>query len=300
MRKKTFGRFFKSFGLPLAVFLFSSCQGGSLLDPKGPIGSQEKSLILITFALMLIVAIPVFAMVIWFSVRYRETNKKATYKPEWEGSLKIETVIWLVPLAIIGVLSYLTWVKTIDLDPYKPIASTERPLHVEVVSLDWNWLFIYPDENIASVNKLVIPEGRPVTFDLTSATVMTSFFIPQLGSQIYAMAGMTTHLNLEADSPGTFLGENMEYSGNGYASMHFDTVSLPQSQFAAWVQTAKASPSMMTLSQFNQLNTPTLNYPVTTYSSVDPGLFDHVVHSFDNTMPMQQAMSADMTMPTKK
>ncbi len=262
-----------------------------MLDPKGPIGSQEKSLILITFWLMLIVAIPVFAMVIWFSLRYRESNKKATYKPEWEGSLKIETVIWLVPVAIIAILSYLTWVKTTDLDPYRPIQSTEAPLHVEVVSLDWNWLFIYPDENIATVNKLIIPEGRPVTFDLTSATVMTSFFIPQLGSQIYAMAGMVTHLNLEADSPGTFLGENMEYSGNGYASMHFDTVSLPNDQFSAWVQTAKSSTNSLTLAQFNHMNNPLMDIPVTTYSQVEPGLFDHIVHSFDS--------GSDMSMPGK-
>jgi cytochrome o ubiquinol oxidase subunit 2 len=293
MRKNLYRFFLKFSGLSLVVTLLSSCQSVAVLDPKGPIGAQEKSLILITLVLMLIVAIPVFAMVIWFTIRYREKNKKATYKPEWEGSLKIESAIWLIPLAIIVVLSYLTWTSTIELDPYRPIASKVQPLRVEVVSLDWKWLFIYPDYDIATVNKLVIPAGTPVTFDLTSATVMTSFFIPRLGSQIYAMAGMVSHLNLMADSPGTFTGKNMEYSGVGYSAMHFKTISLTPEQFKAWLQAAKSEPKALTLAEFDQLNTPMVNYPETTYASVDPGLFNHIVDSF---MPTQKDVQQEKPM----
>jgi len=256
MIKNKLSRFFKLSIVPLIVLFLSSCQHVALLDPQGPIGSQEKFLILISLGLMLIVVIPVFVMVIWFSIRYRESNAKATYKPEWEGSMKIEAVLWLIPLAIIIVLSYLTWTSTHDLDPYKPIASKEAPIRVQVVSLDWNWLFIYPDYGIASVNKLVFPAATPVSFELTSATVMTSFFIPDLGSQIYAMGGMRTRLNLLADKPGNFIGHNMQYSGIGYGSMDFPAISLSADQFAAWAKSAKENKVGLSLAQFNTLNTP--------------------------------------------
>ena len=262
----------------------NSCQGVALLDPKGPIGLQERDLILMSVGLGLIILIPVFFMAIWFPLRYRESNKKATYKPHWEGNLGVEAVIWLVPVLIIAVLSYLTWVKTTDLDPYKPIPSVEAPVHVQVVSLDWNWLFIYPDSNVAVMNKLVIPAGVPVTFDLTSATVMTSFFIPELGSQMYAMAGMVTHLNLLADHPGVFLGHNVEFSGAGYAGMTFQTTALPKDQFEAWAREAKASANSLNLEEFNKLNTPQIGRAATTFASVEPNLFGHIVGEFMRPM----------------
>jgi len=275
--------FFKAFGLAALVLLGSACQGVPLLDPQGPIGDQTKNLILISVGLGFLVVIPVIIMTVWFAVRYRESNSKATYKPHWEGSLKVEAFIWLIPLAIIVVLSYLTWVKTVDLDPYKPISSTEHPLRVQVVSLDWNWLFIYPDQNIAVVNKLVIPAGTPVSFDLTSATVMTSFFIPDLGSQMYAMAGMETHLNLMAHGPGTFTGRNMEFSGPGYSAMNFPAVSVPADQFTDWVAKAKEGTSVLSSEQFQQLDKPQKNYPVTIYSSVEPNLFGQIIGQFMKT-----------------
>lgn len=258
----------------------SGCKGVALLDPQGPIGQQTKDLLLITVGLGFLVIIPVIVMTIWFAVRYREGNKKATYKPHWHFSVKIEAVVWIIPIAIIVVLSYLTWVKTLELDPYRPVASTQAPLKVQVVSLDWNWLFIYPDQNVASINKLVIPERTPVTFDLTSDTVMTSFFIPELGSQIYVMAGMVTHLNLLADKPGTFIGHNMNFSGDGYAKMNFPTESVTADQFKAWVEQAKASPTPLSQDQFNQVSKPQSGYPVTLYSSVEPDLFNHLVSRF--------------------
>ena len=280
--------------LPLTL-LVNSCQQVPLLDPQGPVGTQERDLILMAVGLALLVIIPVFVMVGWFSFRYRESNKKATYKPHWEGTFTFEAVIWLVPVLIIGVLSYLTWVKTTDLDPYKPIPSIERPLHVQVVSLDWNWLFIYPDYDVATVNNLVIPAGAPVTFDFTSSTVMTSFFIPDLGSQMYVMAGMVTHLNLLADHQGTYTGHNMEFSGVGYAAMNFSTNALTKDKFDEWVRGAKASTTAMGLEQFNKLNTPQSGLPAATFAPVEPNLFRHVVDLFGG--PMGKGTMKSMTAP---
>jgi len=170
MRQNQLSRVMKLLGLLPLALLLNACQGVALLDPKGPVGAQERDLILMSIGLALLVIVPVFFMVVWFATHYRETNKKATYKPHWEGTVKVETVVWLVPILIIGVLAYLTWVKTTDLDPYKPLPSAEKALHVQVVSTDWNWLFIYPDYGVASLNTLTIPQGVPVSFDLTSAT----------------------------------------------------------------------------------------------------------------------------------
>jgi len=291
MRTNKLGLFFKSLGLILFAPLLSACQGVAVLDPQGPIGSQERDLILMSVGLGVIVVVPVFVMVAWFSLRYRESNKKATYKPHWEGTLGIEAVIWLVPLAIVGVLAYLIWVKTAELDPYKPIPSIERPLRVQVISLDWNWLFIYPDYDIATVNSLVIPAGVPVTFDLTSATVMSSFFIPDLGSQMYAMAGMVSHLNLLANGPGNFTGYNMEFSGEGYGTMHFTTNALTKEKFAAWVQAAKGNATTLSLDQFNKMNKPQSNLPVTTFASVEPNLFSHITGQFMAPMGIEKVPS---------
>jgi cytochrome o ubiquinol oxidase subunit 2 len=300
MRQNKLARVLKLLGLLPLTFLVSACQGVALLDPKGPIGAQERDLIYLSVGLGLIILIPVFFMVAWFAFRYRESNTKATYKPHWEGTVSIEVVLWLVPLLIIGVLSYLTWVKTTELDPYRPIPSTERPLHVQVVSLDWNWLFIYPDYNIATMNKLVIPAGVPVTFDMTSATVMTSFFIPDLGSQMYVMAGMVSHLNLLADKPGTFTGHNMEFSGIGYETMHFTTSAVTKDQFASWTNDAKGN-GALSLDQFNKLNKPQPGLPETTYASVEPNLFLHIVGEFMDTRGMVKAgTTADSMKMTKE
>lgn len=276
--------FFKIYGLSLFVLLLNACSKLSVLDPKGPIGQQEKFLILISIGLMLIVVVPVFVLAIWFAIRYRAGNTKATFKPDWEGSNRIEAVIWLIPISIVVVLSILAWTHTIKLDPYNPISSDKAPVRVQVVSLDWNWLFIYPDYDIATVNELVIPSETPISFDLTSATVMTSFFIPRLGSQMYAMAGMVTHLNLLASEPGTYTGQNQEFSGDGYHTMHFPAIAKSPEEFSAWVDAAKESQETLSLDTFQTLNTPQSDYPVTTYASVAPGLFDHIVGQFMDWM----------------
>lgn len=277
----------------MVVFL-SSCSKMIVLDSKGPIGQEETFLIYTAFALMLIVVIPVFIMAFWFAIKYRASNKKANYQPNWSHSTKIEWVIWMVPIAIIIALSYLTWTRTYQLDPYKPIPSETKPLNVEVVSLDWNWLFIYPDYNLATVNELIIPTKTPISFKLTSATVMTSFFIPQLGSQMYAMAGMRTRLNLLADEPGTYEGHNLEFSGKGYNTMHFDVLAKDPEAFQEWVKQAMQSPDSLTMPNYVKLSEPSTNYPITTYKYVVPGLFNHIMSKYMGWMGTYENKKMDM------
>lgn len=288
--RKFFYDLFKVIGFVWVTVFLSSCSKMVVLNPKGPIGSEERFLIYISFALMLIVIIPVFVMAFWFAFRYRASNKKADYNPKWTDSKKVEFVIWVVPILIVAALSYLTITRTSSLDPYKPIKSNVKPVRVEVVSLDWNWLFIYPDYNIASVNELVFPEKAPLSFRLTSATVMTSFFIPQLGSQMYVMAGMKTQLNLMASDTGTFDGKNVEFSGHGYANMHFKAIATTPEQFEDWVQKVKQSKDSLSMKMYMHVSQPNVGYPVTFYSSVVPGLFDHIADQYMGWMGREMRM----------
>ncbi len=278
--------------LVFAVFalMMTGCNKLIVLNSKGPIGQEEANLIYMSVAAMLIVIVPVFIMTYLFVKRYRASNKNADYQPGWVHSTKVELVIWLVPLMIVTFLSYLVWVKTYELDPYLPIASDNKPLNIQVISLDWNWLFIYPDYDIAMVNELVIPEKVPLSFRLTSATVMTSLFIPQLGSQMYAMAGMQTKLHLMADETGTFEGHNIEFSGEGYDTMHFKVVAKTMQGFEEWVKQAKENNKQLDLATFSKLNQPITDYPITIFSPVEPGLFDHVMKSFMGWMGDHQNM----------
>jgi cytochrome o ubiquinol oxidase subunit 2 len=273
-------------GLCAAAF-FTGCSRLILLDPKGPIGDTERFVILTAFALMLIVVIPVFIMAFWFPWKYRAGNPKATYLPKWSHSAKIEWVIWLVPAVIVTCLSVLVWHTTYHLDPYKPIDSAVKPLRIEAVSLDWKWLFIYPDQQIAVVNELVFPAHVPLSFRITSATVMTSFFIPQLGSQIYAMGGMQTRLHLLADEPGRYAGQNQQYSGRGYSDMNFTATALSREQFEAWIQKVRKSGDKLDPARLEQLETPSVRYPVTYFSSVKAGLFDRILHRFGSPRAMK-------------
>jgi cytochrome o ubiquinol oxidase subunit II len=291
MMKKNRYKFLKGVGLLIALALLTGCSHWIVLESKGPVGLEEAFLIKIAFLLMLIVVLPVFVMVFWFAYRYRATNTKATYKPKWTHSTSIEWVIWIVPIAIVAALSYLTWVKTYELDPYKPLKSDVMPVRIEVVSTDWNWLFIYPDYNIAVVNQVVFPVNTPLSFRITSASVMTSFFIPQLGSQMYAMAGMQTRLNLMANDTGVYEGHNQEYSGNGYVNMHFEARTITQAEFEVWIQKAKQSSDSLSMERYHALIKPNVDYPITIFSHVKPNLFDTIVMEYmgwmggtDNTM----------------
>jgi cytochrome o ubiquinol oxidase subunit 2 len=289
MKRKSY---FVIMGLSLlcAAALLGGCSKIVLLDPKGPIGGAERYLIIMAFVLMLIVVIPVFVMVFWFSLRYRASNTKAAYTPKWDYSAKLDWLVWLVPIAIVTVLAYLAWTRTFQLDPYKPIDAGIKPIHIQVVSLDWNWLFIYPDQDVASVNQLVFPANAPVSFRLTSDTVMTSFFIPQLGSQMYAMAGMQTRLHLMADEPGVYAGQNQEFSGRGYEHMYFQAIATSPEQFQAWVEKVKQSPDKLDLVRYGQLRKPTVGGPVTYFSWVKPGLFDHILRTYMGWMGNKAAM----------
>jgi cytochrome o ubiquinol oxidase subunit 2 len=279
MKRRVYFVFIGLSSLCIAAFL-GGCSSVVLLDPKGPIGDAERVVILVAIGLMLIVVIPVFVMTFLFARRYRASNTKATYTPKWSYSPKIDLIIWLVPIAIVVALSILAWSKTHHLNPYKPISPGVEPISVEVVSLDWKWLFIYPDHHIATVNELVFPAGIPLSFRITSDTVMTSFFIPQLGSQIYAMAGMQTRLHLMADEPGVYDGHNQQFSGRGFADMHFMAIATSQEQFNTWIQKIKQSPDSLSLTRFEEIAKPTPGYPVTYFSSVMPHLFDHILGKY--------------------
>ncbi len=286
-------KLFQSFRiLVFSVFalLMNGCSKLIVLNSKGPIGREETTLIYMSIGAMLIVIVPVFVMTYLFVKRYRTSENNPDYQPDWVHSTKVELVIWLVPLMIVSFLSYLVWVKTYELDPYKPLASDNKHLNIQVISLDWNWLFIYPDYNIALVNELVIPEKVPLSFQLTSATVMTSFFIPQLGSQMYAMAGMQTKLHLMADETGTYEGHNIEFSGEGYDTMHFKVVAKTMQGFDEWVNQAKGNNTQLDLAMYSKVSQPSTNYPVTIFSPVEPGLFNHVMQSFMGWMGDQQNM----------
>ena len=262
------------------VLILTGCDQLLLFNPKGPVGNTERSLIIISFVLMLIVVIPVFIMAFWFALKYRVSNTHSTYAPKWDYSAAIDWVIWLVPVAIVTVLAYLAWSSTFSLDPYKSIRSENKPLRIDVVSMDWNWLFIYPDQDIAVVNELVFPAGVPVKFRLTSATVMTSFFIPQLGSQMYAMAGMQTQLNLLADEPGTYTGQNQEFSGEGYADMHFQVTVNSSEQFEEWVKKVKGSSDKLDLARYEELSKPTKGGLEIHFASVGPNLFEYILNTY--------------------
>lgn len=263
-----------------AAVLLSGCSPVVLLDPKGPIGSAERFVILAAFGLMLIVVIPVLAMIFWFPRKYRASNTRATYAPQWSRSAGIEWVIWLVPAVIVAFLGTLVWHFTYRLDPYKPIAAGAAAIPIEAVSLDWKWLFIYPDQHIATVNQLVFPAQVPLSFRLTSGSVMTSFFIPQLGSQIYAMAGMQTRLHLMADEQGVYAGQNQQFSGSGYAEMNFKATAVSREQFADWVRQVRQSPQRLDLARYAELARPSADDPAAAFSVVEPGLFEHILRQF--------------------
>jgi cytochrome o ubiquinol oxidase subunit 2 len=286
-----------------ATPLLGGCQF-ALMDPKGPIGADERSIIILATCLMLIVIVPVIVMTLAFAWRYRASNKAATFRPEWSHSTAIEVVVWAIPCMIIAILSVVTWDSTHRLDPYRQIASSAKPIQVDVVSLDWKWLFIYPDQKIASVNELAFPVDVPVRFHLTSATVMNSFFIPRLGSQIYTMAGMETKLSLLASAPGNYAGISANYSGGGFSDMRFTARAMSRQDFNAWVERARASHADLTPAAYRVLAKPSEKLPVSYYGTVDPNVYHDVLNKcIDGGIcmdsEMKTAMAKGMSVPAK-
>ena len=257
----------------------------TLLDPVGQVGIDEKNLIITATLLMLLVVIPVIAMTFIFAWKYRASNKDATYAPKWSHSTKIEVVIWTVPILIILALGVLTYKSTHALDPYRPLESDVKSLTIEVVAMDWKWLFIYPEQGIATVNKIVFPANTPINFRITSDTVMNSFFIPGLGGQIYAMAGMTTKLHLIANHNAEMDGISANYSGAGFTGMKFKAIATSQADFDAWVNEVKASPKQLDQAEYAALSKPSQNNPVALYSSYAPNLFQTIIDKYEGMTP---------------
>ena len=260
-----------------ALLGFAGCQR-AVLYPAGPVGEANFTLLIDSLAIMLAIVVPTILATLGCAWWFRASNTRARYLPGFVYSGQLEIIVWAIPLLTIMLLGGVAWVGSHELDPARPLQSKEAPLTVQVVSLDWKWLFIYPDQKVASVNHLVIPAGVPVSFQLTSASVMNAFFIPQLGSMIYTMNGMRTQLNLSADAPGTFAGLSSHYSGDGFSTMHFDVDSVPAERFTAWVnETRQGSGSALTSQSYAELAKQTLSVAPFTYRDVDPDLFQKIV-----------------------
>jgi cytochrome o ubiquinol oxidase subunit 2 len=257
--------------------LAASCQPAGVLDPQGPIASSELILLLNSTAIMLVVVVPVILATLAFAWWYRSSNARARRSPDESYEGRTEFVVWSIPALIVILLGGVIWIGSHQLDPRAPIPANADPLRVDVVALDWKWLFIYPDQGIAAVNQLVIPAGTPVKFRLTSATVMNSFFIPQLGSQIYTMGGMTTHLNLLADKPGEYSGFSANFSGDGFSEMRFIAKAVPAGDFNAWVRQVRGTGSALDDARYARLAKPSKAVPPTSYRSVEPKLFERIL-----------------------
>ncbi|NQW53691.1 MAG: ubiquinol oxidase subunit II [Rhodospirillales bacterium] len=252
----------------------------AVLDPKGPIALAERNLLFDAFYVMMIVIVPIIILTLWFAWRYRASNTKAVYAPTWDSSVKIDALTWLIPAVIVVAVAVLLWRSTHRLDPYRPLESKEPPLDVQVVAQDWKWLFIYPEQGIAVVNQLVFPAGRPVSLRITSDTVMNSFYVPQLAGQIYAMAGMQTRLQMLADQPGTFVGRNSQYSGDGYSKQHFEVQAMTPADFDAWVARVKQGGARLDATSYAALAAKSRANPITYFSTVEPQLFDSIIDKY--------------------
>ena len=252
----------------------------AVLNPAGEIARRQRDLLYVALILSAIVVLPVFALTGYISYTYRAGNKRARYTPDWAENHKLELLWWGIPCAIIFVLAVITWQTSHSLDPAKAIASDERPLTIQVIALQWKWLFLYPEQQIATVNHVVMPAGRPVDFAITADAPMNSFWIPRLGGQVYAMTGMTTHLNLIADKPGTYTGSSANISGEGFAAMHFAADARTQGDFESWVLQTRTYLRDLTFADYDALAKPSTEIDVKQYRSYDARLYDRVVQKY--------------------
>jgi cytochrome o ubiquinol oxidase subunit 2 len=283
--------------------LLSGC-GTVLLNPSGDVAAQQGHLIVVSTVLMLLIIVPVIVLTLLFAWRYRQSNKAASYAPDWDHSTQLELVIWMAPLLIIIALGAVTWISTHTLDPYRPLQRLDaarklpgdvKPITVEVVALDWKWLFIYPEQGIALVNELAAPVDAPIHFKITASSVMNSFFIPALAGQVYAMPGMQTQLHAVINQPGEFEGFSANYSGAGFSDMRFRFHGLARGDFDAWVAKVKASGQTLDRAGYLALEKPSQREPVRRYAAVAPDLFDAVLNRCvdGKTMCMRQVMAID-------
>jgi cytochrome o ubiquinol oxidase subunit 2 len=249
----------------------------NILDPQGPIGAAQRTILIDSLAIMLAIVLPTIAATFGFAFWFRTSNTKAFRLPDWAYSGRIELVVWSIPALTVLLLGGVAWLGAHQLDPAKAIEGPGKPLTIQVVSLDWKWLFIYPDQKVATINTLTVPAGAPLQFELTSASVMNVFFIPQFGSMIYTMNGMTMRLNLRADTPGVFQGLSAHFSGDGFSGMHFDVRVVPAEQFSKWAQDASTIDKTLDETSYQQIATPSMNNEPAIYRLADPDLFKSIV-----------------------
>ena len=255
-------------------------QNIAILNPQGPIATKERNLMFFALLLSLVVVIPVFAMTFAIAWKYRESNTKAKYRPDWDHNRVVETIWWGIPSLLILILSVVAWNASHDLDPFKPLDSNNPTMTIQVVAMDWKWLFIYPAQDIATVNYVQFPAATPVDFQITSDAPMNSFWIPQLGGQIYAMPGMTTQLYLMANHPGNYRGSSANISGRGFAGMDFVAKSSSESDFNNWVTQVQSSPNSLTTYEYSQLSQPSVNNPVAYFSTPSIGLYNGILMKY--------------------
>src|SRR5712672_703356 len=270
------------YGLLAAVLIGVATLGGctdGVLDPKGPIAAADREILLNSLGIMLAIVIPVILATLGVAFWFRASNERARYRPNFAYSGRLEMLVWSIPAMTVFLVGGVAWVGSHEVSPRKPIVSAVKPLRVQVASLDWKWLFIYPDQGVASVNYLAIPAGTPVSLELTSSGVMNSFFVPQLGSQIYTMAGMTTRLHIQADHPGTYRGLSAQFSGEGFSDMHFDADAVTNEKFAQWLDSVRIAGPELDAKAYADLAKPSASVPPFTYRAVAPDLFDKIMVS---------------------
>jgi len=273
------GRFLRRTALGAWLTLATLLEGcrSELMNPQGPVGSDEKTILLNALGVMLVIVVPTILATLLFAWWFRASNKRARYRPTFAYSGRIELVTWSIPILVVLFLGGLTWVSSHTLDPAQPLSGKTPAVNVQVVSLDWKWLFIYPDQGVASVNALVVPAGAPIHLALTSSGVMNTFFVPQLGGMVYTMNGMAEDLYLQADHPGVFAGRSAHFSGDGFSDMHFDVRAVTAAAFAAWAEQTRRAGPVLDAASYATLAKQTRNVTPFTYRDVGPDLFEQIV-----------------------
>ncbi len=280
------------------LLLLAGCSKMEVLNPKGVIAADEKQLLIDALCLMLLIIIPVIIFTLVIAYRYRASNTKAKYSPNWSHGNLLEIGWWILPVIIIVILGTITWRTTHSLDPYKPIESHVPPVNIQVVSLQWRWLFIYPEQNIATLDFVEFPVNTPISFSVTSDAPMNSFQIRQLAGQIYAMNGMKTELHLIANQTGDYDGRSVNFSGAGFTDMTFIAHVVPQADFNAWVQSVKKGNNVLSMAAYKQLALPSQDHSVQLYSAVAPDLFNSIIMSYMGPDMPSNMMPAHMNMAT--
>lgn len=275
------------------VMMYVASQGISVpvIDTRGEVADAQRDTLFFAIITMLFVIIPVFILIFFIPWRYRESNKKADYRPTWASNRRLEAVWWGVPVIIVTVLSVLAWQTSHSLDPYRELASDKPPVKIQVVALQWKWLFIYPDEGIASIGEFAMPIGTPVNFTLTSDAPMNSFWIPQLGGQVYAMSGMSTKLHLSAREPGDYRGSSANLSGEGHASMTFTAKARSDREYRAWVQNAREQGGLLDRAVYEQLRLPAKAEKVSYFRVEDTALYEGIVEAYSGSHMQKQGGS---------